>query len=188
MNRHLLLSLITSFALASSALASPGAHGPNGEHLDQPGSGTVSKSSFPVLEAHTEAFEIVATLMGDELSVTVERYETNEPVLTGKLDIEFGDIKAGSKLHTDFGDFSFTDEKLIKALQQPGQHALLFTFQVGEENDLIEGVLVVSEDAHGHGPSIVTWLLLLAAIIAAIAIVYVGLRYRRRQSQQELRS
>lgn len=149
MIRQLFLTLLLS--LACAAHAAPGAHGPNGEHLDEPGASAATANAQPTIEANTEMFELVGTLAADELSVLVDRYATNEPVLNGTLEVEFNGIKAQGKLHADFGDYSFTDEKLLKALRQPGSHALVFTLVAGNDADLIEGHLNVAADEHTQG-------------------------------------
>jgi len=172
MIRQLFLTLLLS--LACAAHAAPGAHGPNGEHLDAPTSTGAAANAQPGIEANTEAFELVGTLAADELSVMIDRYATNEPVLNGTLEVEFNGIQAQGKLHADFGDYAFTDEKLLKALRQPGNHALVFTLVAGDESDLIEGTLNVAADAHTHGLGAFwqarwPWVVLLAAVVLVAA-------------------
>lgn len=185
MIRQLFLTLLLS--LACAAHAAPGAHGPNGEHLDAPASTSAAAYAQPVIEANTESFELVGTLAADELSVMVDRYVTNEPVLNGTLEVEFNGIKAQGKLHADFGDYSFTDEKLLKALRQPGNHALVFTLVAGNESDLIEGSLNVAADGHAHGLGALwqarwPWIVLLVAVVLAAAAWGV----RRRNIQKKI--
>ncbi|MDF3037287.1 MAG: hypothetical protein K0S28_2561 [Paucimonas sp.] len=67
------ISLIfTAMLSASGAIAGPGAHGPNGEHLDAP-AGHVHNGGGPRVETFTETFELVAHLEADELSILVDR-------------------------------------------------------------------------------------------------------------------
>ena len=165
----------------SAASASPGAHGPNGEHLDKPG-GTVQSSSAPRVESFTESFELVGKLQGGELSILIDRYETNEPVLNGTLEVEAGGRKATAKFHADFGDYSVDDVKFLQLLRAPGKHALVFTLTAGDESDLLEGTLeVAAEEPHhdgGHSP--MRW----AAAAALLAALSVGAAVvlRRRKS------
>lgn len=155
MNLHkptlLFLLCLISLLPFSSALAGPGAHGPNGEHLDSPHGGQAQRSAIPRLETFTETFELVAHLNADELSILIDRYDSNEPVLNGKLEVELKGIKAQASFHADHGDYAVTDAKLLQALAKPGKHALLFTISAGNDNDLLEATLDVS--AHGHHPS-----------------------------------
>ncbi|MEM5275899.1 hypothetical protein VSR17_12750 [Cupriavidus taiwanensis] len=184
MIRQLFFTLLWS--LACAAHAAPGAHGPNGEHLDAPTSTGAAAHAQPGIEATTEAFELVGTLAADELSVMIDRYATNEPVLNGTLEVEFNGIQAQGKLHADFGDYSFTDEKLLKALHQPGNHALVFTLVAGNESDLIEGTLNVAADQHADGlgafwPARWPWVVLLLAVVLAVA----AWRVKRRNTHKK---
>ncbi|MDM5181341.1 hypothetical protein PO883_29600 [Massilia sp. DJPM01] len=166
------ISLVLAVAMAASAFASPGAHGPNGEHLDGP-AGTASTGTAPRVETFSEAFELVGQLSGGELSVMIDRYETNEPVLNGQLEVEYKGVKAAAKFHPDMGDYAIDDEKFLKALATPGKHALLFTFIAGEESDLLEGTLEVTAPAaavHQH-TSAWKWLALGGALALSITVL-----------------
>lgn len=143
----------------ASALAGPGAHGPNGEHLDAPTT-VRAVSVLPRVEAHTEAFELVAELRAGELVILVDRYETNEPVLGAKLEVENGALKAVAAFRAEQGDYAVTDGAMLKALAAPGEHGLVFTLVAAADSDLLDGTLVVAanssagataEDNHGHG-------------------------------------
>ncbi|MFM9433019.1 hypothetical protein ACFDR9_000048 [Janthinobacterium sp. CG_23.3] len=136
---------------ASTALASPGAHGPNGEHLDGP-AGQASTGAVPRIEAVTEDFELVGTLSGGELSILIDRYESNEPVLNGKLDVQYQALKASATFHADIGDYAITDQRFLQAISTPGKHALLFTLVAGKDSDLLEGTLEVAATA-AHAPA-----------------------------------
>ncbi len=133
--------------------AAPGAHGPGGEHLDQPGT-AASGSGAPRMEASSEAFELVATLHDGELSILIDRYDTNEPVLQAMLEVESGGHKAKATFHADHGDYAVDDKALLATLARPGEHALVFTLLAGKESDLLDGMLRVRAAAaggdHGH--------------------------------------
>lgn len=153
------LLLIAALACpALPALAGPGAHGPNGEHLDTPAAAAgAAAAAVPRLEAKSELFELVATLSGGELSMLIDRYETNEPVLQARVEVEADGHKATAKFHADLGDYAIDDEAFLKALSQPGEHALVFTVIAGEDSDLLDGTLSVREggvdDTAGPGHS-----------------------------------
>lgn len=147
--KFLLLSFLLVLPLLGAA--APGAHGPNGEHLDAP-SQVATTGSRPRVEAATEAFELVATLYAEELSIVIDRFATNEPVLKGKLMVESGGLKAEARFHEEHGDYTVDEPKLLQLLRKPGEHALVFTLIAGEESDLIDAVLRVGDEAdHGHG-------------------------------------
>lgn len=174
----IIVIIILSLSLMAAALASPGAHGPNGEHLEAQAS-TGPAGSVPRVETFSEAFELVGQLSGGEFSVMIDRYETNEPVLNGKLEVEFKGLKALAKYHADMGDYAIDDEKFLKALSAPGKHALMFTFVAGDDSDLLEGTLEVKAapaDEHHH-TAYWKWIALALAASAAIAL---ALLIRRR--------
>ena len=178
----LFASIIVAFSLMASAFASPGAHGPNGEHLDgQVSSGPAG--SVPRVETFSEMFELVGQLSGGEFSVMIDRYDTNEPVLNGTLEVQYKDMKAIAKYHADMGDYAIDDAKLLKALSLPGKHALLFTLVAGEESDLLEGTLevkAVAVEEHHHTPYW-KWAVLAASVAGAVVALVIYLRRRARK-------
>jgi hypothetical protein len=165
--------VIFIFAIAiPPALAAPGAHGPDGEHLAGPAASHAQGDGGARIEASSELFELVGQLQGQELSVMIDRYQSNEPVLNAELDVAFGAISAQATFHADQGDYAFDDAALLAALAKPGQHALIFTLSAGDDSDLLEGTLNGAQHdeahaAHGHfswGSSAAAGLILLAAL------------------------
>jgi hypothetical protein len=158
-SQHLLAAAAMALLLATTtAGASPGAHGPNGEHLDGPAT-MHSVSALPRVEARSEAFELVAELRAGELAILVDRYESNEPVLGAKLEVESGALKAVAAFRAEQGDYVVTDAAMLKALGAPGEHGLVFTLVAGQDSDLLDGTLVgaaspsaaaAAEGEHGH--------------------------------------
>lgn len=180
-----LLSLLLALAVAMPAHAAPGAHGPNGEHLDGPVAATTA-GSVPRVETFSELFELVGHLSGGELSILIDRYDTNEPVLGGTLEVEYNNLKARAKFHADVGDYAIDDKALLQALSKPGKHALLFTLTAGDESDLLEGTLEVpAVAAHQHGRDPRWWWL---AALPAIGIPAALLLRARRQTRREVRA
>ncbi len=161
--RRRLLAVLTVAALSPmTSLAAPGAHGPNGEHLDQQPVVT-GGASLPRIEARSEGYELVARLEAGRLVILVDRYETNEPVLGARLEVESGAHKAVAAFRPDSGDYAATDTALLEALAAPGEHALIFTLATDNDADLLDGTLVTGPlartaragggqggDAHGH--------------------------------------
>lgn len=176
------LTLLFAMLLAMpAAFAGPGAHGPNGEHLDAP---AAAGAAAPRIETFTEDFELVGQLTGSELSIMVDRYETNEPVLNGELEVQYKNHKAKARFHPDMGDYAVDDPALLAAISKPGAHPLLFTLVAGEESDLLEGTLQVTQaDAdhdHEHAPWR-PWLLAVAAALVLAAAVFAVRRMRQRK-------
>lgn len=166
--------------LASTpSFASPGAHGPNGEHLDGATQAGANSGPVPSFEARSEAFELVGRLQGGELSILINRFATNEPVLNATVEVETGNLKAPAKFHADMGDYAIDDANMLKALAAPGDHAMVVTVLAGNESDLLDGTLAVGgagqdnkghahDDGHAHGPSRTVWLALALAVLAAV--------------------
>lgn len=159
--QHLMAAALSALLLVATTptMAGPGAHGPNGEHLDSPAT-TRPASALPRVEAKSEAFELVAELRPDEFVIVVDRYETNEPVLNAQLEVESGSLKAVAAFRAEQGDYAVTDPALLKALAAPGEHGLVFTLVAGKDSDLLDGTLVgnaggaaTAKDDHGraHG-------------------------------------
>lgn len=167
----------------SLACASPGAHGPNGEHLDGPAAVSAS-SGLPRTEAHSEQFEIVGRLAASGLVLYVSRYETNEAVLGAQLDVELGNLKARAAFEAEPGSYRLSDKKLVDALHQAGNHSLVFTVTAGADSDLLDGTLAVAaHDDQNHAEGTGSGLRLGAAVVAGAgllaALAVVLLRRRR---------
>jgi len=192
MNHFSISCAVAASLLVLPALAAPGAHGPNGEHLDAPTTATAVGKASPRIEAKSELFEIVGTLAGGELSLLIDRFATNEPLLKADVEVESGGLKAKAKFHADIGDFSVDDAILLKKLSTPGEHAIVITVLAGNDTDLLDGVLRVTQpvnDAghghahgdedhgHAHGTHWGRW----ALGGAAVAVVLGSLALRRRQ-------
>lgn len=143
-------------AALPAAHAGPGAHGPDGEHLDAPATSGSAAPARPRVEASTELFELVATLQETELSILIDRYESNEPVLGASLEIESAGLKAQATFQADHGHYAVDDPALLARLRTPGEHGLVFTLVAGDDADLLDGTLVVAAPAglpageHGH--------------------------------------
>ncbi|HSW22271.1 MAG TPA: hypothetical protein VLJ62_05855 [Burkholderiaceae bacterium] len=141
--------LLSALLAVSNAQAGPGAHGPNGEHLDGPAQQGGGAAAAPKLEAKSETFELVAMLSGGELSILIDKFDTNEPILGAKVEVEAGKFKAVAKFHGDHGDYAVDDPAFLQALSQPGEHALVFTIVAGDQSDLLDGTLRVATGSDG---------------------------------------
>ncbi|MGQ0599400.1 hypothetical protein [Aquabacterium sp.] len=143
----------------SPAWASPGAHGPNGEHLDGPSTSAQGSGAVPRMEAKSEDFELVARLAGGEFTMMINRFATGEPVLSAQIEVESGAHKVRVPFHKDLGDYATDDEALLKLLATPGAHPVVITIVAGSDSDLLEGTLNVTTEAakafvpggHDHG-------------------------------------
>jgi hypothetical protein len=145
------LALGVAWGPLTVAVAGPGAHGPNGEHLDAPAvsGGSTAAAALPRLESTSEAFELIATLANGRLTMLLDRYETNEPVLDATVDVESGGRTAVASFEPEQGHYVVADEAFVAALAGPGEHALVFTVVAGKESDLLDGTLQVPVYAAG---------------------------------------
>lgn len=150
--------------------ASPGAHGPNGEHLDAPSQAAAIRTAAPRIEAFTDQFEIVGTLYESELSIFISDYATNAPVLGAVIEVESEGLTAKATYHADAGDYAFDDPKLVERLHAEGTHQLVFTVLAGERSDLLDASLAVTATsaASGHDHYPVAWLVVAGAVSLAL--------------------
>lgn len=153
-------------ALGLAANAGPGAHGPNGEHLDGPAA-AAAKGAVPRLEARTEVFELVARREAEGLALYVDRYDTNEPVLKAVIEVESGEAKATATFRAESGDYLVSDKAFLGRIDVPGRHPVVFAITAGNEADLLEGSLMVSA---GDGHATPGWLGKRPAFLVAIGL------------------
>ncbi len=148
-SHHLLAAAAMALLATATATAAPGAHGPNGEHLDAPTTMRAA-SALPRVEAKSETFELVAELRTNELAIVVDRFESNEPVLGAQLEVESGSLKAVAAFRAEQGDYAVTDAAMLMALAAAGEHGLVFTLVAGKDSDLLDGTLVAAGGGHEH--------------------------------------
>lgn len=183
--RTLWLGALLAFLVLAGmpAFAAPGAHGPNGEHLDAPASAGTRSGAVPGFEASSEAFELVGRLQGEKLSILINRFVTNEPVLNATVEVETGNLKATAKFQTDVGDYTIDDASMLKALAAPGDHPVVVTVLAGNESDLLDGTLTMAsatpddhghshDDGHGHGISRALWAALVLVVMGAVGWLF----------------
>lgn len=179
---HALFAIIVAAtaALSLPIHAAPGAHGPGGEHLDAPGATGSAGNTSPRVESKSETFELVARLEGGALSILIDRFETNEPVLGASVDIESAGAKSKAAFRSEQGDYVVTDPAMLKLLAGPGTHSLIFTIGAGKDSDLLDGKLMPGSAAGQQdsatanssalwGLSLVTWI---GAVLGVGAVVY----------------
>lgn len=181
LSRNLLAPLL-ALLISSQVSAAPGAHGPNGEHLDAPAARGTTAGQLPMMERATELYEVVAELHPERLLIFVDRYASNEPVTTGTLAIEIDGHKSATQFDASSGAFALTVPERLAQLASPGSHSLLLTLNEGANFDLIDGVLNVPAAAadgsaeHDHHHSHPWWWLVGVGVAAAMA----GLLWWRR--------
>lgn len=139
-------------ALPNTLTAGPGAHGPNGEHLDAPNATSMTGTKSPRFEVQSESYEVVGTLLKQELSMLIDRFDTNVPVRKARVQVELGALKAEAKYKGDIGNFAIEDASILSELWKPGDHAFVISIIEQENSDLIDVKLSVGDatDSHSH--------------------------------------
>jgi hypothetical protein len=159
------------------------AHGGE-DHGDTPMA--VNGAGLPRVEAHSDLFELVGQLGAQGLTLLIDRYESNVPVLGAKVTVESGGIEAAATFQAEHGDYAVRDERLLALLRQGDEHALVFTITAGNDSDLLDGTLrrpvMVAPVEHATGLPWVQVLggLALLAVLMAAAYVYLQRRARAR--------
>ena len=154
------LCLIPAIALA---------HGDE-DHGEKPPVAASSTAS-PRFEAHSDLFEVVGVVEHDQLTITVDRYASNEPVRDAKVEVEVGSVKGIASPSPD-GSYTFRNALFVKA----GTLPVSLTVSAGQDADLLAGDLTIgatatpADDAHAVErprwwmPAGIAALLLIAAL------------------------
>lgn len=177
-SRLLLSGLAFAFAmtLATPSLAGPGHEGGHDEEAAPVASGP----TVPRFETHSDLFELVATLRGNDFVLTLDRYASNEPVANAQIEIESGSYKAVGTYQPDSASYRFA----APPFAAPGTYPVTMTVTAGEDIDLLAADLIVPSvatgptDANASAPASAT-LLWGAAGVGAALVLSLALRRRR---------
>jgi hypothetical protein len=112
-------------------------------------------ADVPRIEAQSDLFEVVGVLRNGAMTLFVDRYATNEPVVDAKIDVEAGTAKGSAQAGAD-GTYSFSSP----AFAQPGQLPVTLTIVAGSDSDLLTGNLVIAgaADVAGHARAEAWWM------------------------------
>lgn len=143
-------------------------------------------AASPRFQGYSDLFEVVGILKGDELSIMIDRYATNEPVLDAKVELETGALKQPATFHADHGDYSLPAESFRK----PGTYPIILTIVSGKDIDLIAGDLVVPDPEAGHDHSaesasgLMKWAKPAGAAALALIVLMIAVSmWRRRRAR-----
>jgi len=181
------LSLCLSIVLIALSMpgplsAAPGAHGPNGEHLDDPVDADAVQDGRPRMEAFSELFELVAHLEHDALVMMINVYASNAPVAAALVELDGGGLRVQAEFDPATGAYRFAAPELLAALSEPGTHPLAFSIDSGDEFDIVAGALIVAEHDHPADAGRVGWWLAASGALALTGWVVFKVRRRRWRS------
>ncbi len=166
--------------LSITSFVHPAWGGPGHDHGDAPTAATGSAS--PRVSAHSDLFELVGMLEGNEMKIYLDRYATNEPVLDAKIEVQIASLKGIAAAQAD-GSYSFKNDVFTK----PGDFAIIFTVLSGKDADLLAGDLKIgsTDDGHKHvgtGKLWLRWSAYAGAGVLLAAVAVLALRRRRNAS------
>lgn len=132
------------------------------------------------VEAQSDAFEIVGVVQSGVMTIFLDRYTTNDPVVDAKIEIDAGSQKGSAQANPD-GTYTFRNA----ALAQPGPLPITFAIVAGNESDLLAGELVIADPA-ARGTNADDdplrerwwWVAGALALLAGIAVVWWSRRHR----------
>lgn len=166
------LSRVALFVLLCSAIGLANASDDHDHGNETP---IAAGAASPRLQAHSDLFELVGVLDHGQLTVYLDRYDTNEPVLGAKIEYEAGNNKGLAQQQAD-GTYlvKFAD------LAKPGQHAFSFTVSAGSQTDLLAGELDTHEDHHDEAET-GSWLRWAGYVAAALVLAAAAFAFLRRR-------
>lgn len=139
-------------SIAFNAVSAPGAHGPNGEHLET--ESRQSATSNPKFESFTETFEVVGELLDSELVMFVHDYQTNIPISQASIELETGSVSAIAEYDEKEGHYHVSSESYLNTISQPGEHEVILTILTEDAADLLAATLAVTaQEEHHEGHS-----------------------------------
>ncbi len=158
------ICLILSLTLSSLSWAGEG-------HGDV--KANASATSTPRFAAVSDALELVGVLNGKQITLYLDRLETNEPVKEALIELEFSGVKF---IAQKYGEDKF--DVVLPAEPQPGLISVTATVTIDEEVDLLAGELDFHPDASAQGSNSKNrlhkwfiWALFSAAVLVALFFV-----------------
>lgn len=175
----LIIIMMTMAVMTMTITPAMADDGHNHDHDKPAATGTAS----PRVEAHSDLFELVGVVDKGQMTVYLDRYATNEPVLGAKIEYESGATKGVASAQAD-GTY------LIKfdALAKPGELPFAFTVTAGADTDLLAGDLDL-HDPHAHAnEGVRSWLQWLGyALAGALTLVIAVFLTRKYKSTRRAR-
>jgi RND family efflux transporter MFP subunit len=131
---HLLRPTLVAVLLMVSTASGHEGH----DHGEEAKSPSIA-AALPRIGAASGPFELVALLRNSELTIYLDRFETNAPIVDAGITVETpaGPIAAQINGET---------YRIAAAWAKPGSHDLIFTITGGDQVEILTGTLVVAAD------------------------------------------
>jgi len=126
---------LTTLMLSISVQSSPGAHGPNGEHLNMEQKN--QHTPRPKFEVFTESFELLGEVLSNELIVYLHDFETNTPIQFANIELETGTFVASARYDETQIRYIVNDVNFAAALNTAGEHEVIVTILTKDNGDLL---------------------------------------------------
>lgn len=152
--RKFLLTVVMFVCYLPALYAGPGAHGPDGEHLEETET-TQLQVLQPRFETFSEEFEVVGELQPHQLVIHVHDYQTNQPVTDADIEIETGELSSKAVYIAEKNHYQVTEQAMLSDLQHSGTHEIILTIISAEHADLLTATFentTLPDDDHLHQP------------------------------------
>jgi hypothetical protein len=173
------------FVWVAACLLANAADAHEGHDDATPGIPAVLDGGAPRVEANSDLFEIVAVIDSGVMTVYLDRYATNDPIVNAKIDVEIGAAKGVAQPNAD-GTYTFKDP----LLSRPAQLPVTFAIAAGSEGDLLTAEVVIADPdtPNAHASSAYPWKMWLWTVGGLIPISMIASRLwlRRRQRNMEI--
>lgn len=188
-NRALALVKYAQHALifvATVAIAGPALAGPGHDHgNDAPAAASAAAS--PRVSGHSDLFELVGIVDNGVMTIYLDRYASNVPVVGATIEVE---ASAAKGLAAPQADGTYRFEHAV--LRQTGTLPVSFTVGDGKDTDLLAGDLNLAaahaEGHHDHGTAGLPWarwVAYAAALLGLLLLTPLALRQIRRSRSQQ---
>lgn len=128
------------------------AHGDEDHSKDATPIATVGARA-PHTSAQTEEFEMVAVLEAGKLTLTLDRFATNEPISDAEVEVESGAMKAVATQVTP-GVYWVPGD----AFTAPGKYPLTISVQAGDTADLLTATLDLPQQVAAIEEPVKSWI------------------------------
>jgi hypothetical protein len=142
------IRVILFFAYVATSLLPSAARADAGHDHAAPAASGSPVANVPRVEAQSDLFEIVGVVQNGAMTLFLDRFATNDPVVGAKIDIEAGSVKGAAQANPD-GTYTFNHA----ALTQAGQLPVTFAIVAGSDSDLLAGELVIADSAAAKVPA-----------------------------------